>query len=474
MTDKGTVLIIEDSTVDCNFYRERLEENRYRIEVVANLTTAEEKLKQLCPDVVLLDLRFPPKHNSEEGLDFLKHIKSLDPAIKVIVVTGARDRGVALKAIEFGADDFVEKGERSYHELPFRVNKEYERLQIERELAKKQRGMVEEFGGLSCGEGQFIVGTSEKMRSLYEEIKRVAVTESTVLIQGEPGTGKELVAHAIHHHSLRKDKTFSVVNINAIPTEMVEAELFGVGKSAATGVDTRRGRFLEAQSGTLFLDEIGELSLELQPKLLRAIENKEIQPIGQSPKKIDVRIITATNRDLGQAIEDGRFRRDLHDRLNVMTLRVPPLRERRADILMLAEHFLEEYRKSLAKRDADLWGTNPKRIEIKGFQTSALILLMSYPWPGNVRELKNHIEQAVISADNDWISAADLKLAKGVQIDDGQRSLPDFVAEVERLLILDAISQTKDQKAAAKELGVPEATLRYKMDKYGIARSQSN
>ena len=348
MADRAKVLIVEDEDFYSDDYVEQLTEQRYNsraydIQIANDLQTADVRLKAVEPDIVLLDLRFPPRHEPEEGLDFLKKIKAFRAEIKVIVVTGERDANVGLAAIECGAYDFVQKHSESHSELAFRVNHAYERLQLERELAHTKDEQFSALGGYPYDRSQMIVGASEEMKALYAQIGQVAPTNATVLILGENGTGKELVARAIHYHSPRRHHPIITVNCSAIPAGLIESELFGYVKgSHSTATSDKKGLFAQADGSTLFLDEIGELPLALQVKLLRALQEGEIRPVGaNAPTKIDCRIIGSTNKDLEAAIKDGAFREDLYFRLNVVSLTVPTLRERKSDIALLAKHFLQ-------------------------------------------------------------------------------------------------------------------------------------
>jgi Nif-specific regulatory protein len=306
-----------------------------------------------------------------------------------------------------------------------------------------------------------IIGKSHAMRSLYDLIAQVAPSDTSVLIRGESGTGKEMVAQAVHYSSPRSEKPFIKVNCAALPETVIESELFGHEKGAFTGaIATRKGRFEMADTGTIFLDEIGDLSPAMQVKLLRVLQEREIERVGGNRTiKIDVRVIAATNRPLEELLQKNQFREDLYYRLNVFPLHLPPLRERKSDILLLADHFIEKYNKKSHK--------NVKRIA-----TSAINLLMSYHWPGNVRELENVVERAVLLANNDVILG--IHLPPSLQSAESTGTSPtatleETVDRVERELILDALKSSKgNYSKAAKALGITERIMGLRIKKYNL------
>jgi Nif-specific regulatory protein len=332
---------------------------------------------------------------------------------------------------------------------------EQERAQLQDENALLKRELQQKY------DFRNIVGTSKEMRDVYEQIAQVAPSGATVLIRGESGTGKELVAHAIHYNSPRSSKPFVKVNCAALPESLIESELFGHEKGAFTGaVARKRGRFELAEGGTLFLDEIGDLSPAMQVKLLRALQEREFERVGGTETiKVNVRLITATNVDLEQAVSDGRFRSDLYYRLNVFSIYLPPLRERRTDILLLADHFLEKYGSQNGKR-------------IKRISTPAIDMLMSYHWPGNVRELENVVERATLVCEGNVIHG--YHLPPTLQTAEGsgtvtKMSLDQAVGSFEKDLIQDALKTTRGNRArAARLLDTTERILGYKVRKYEI------
>jgi Nif-specific regulatory protein len=332
---------------------------------------------------------------------------------------------------------------------------EQERAQLQDENALLKRELQQKY------DFRNIVGTSKEMRDVYEQIAQVAPSGATVLIRGESGTGKELVAHAIHYNSPRSSKPFVKVNCAALPESLIESELFGHEKGAFTGAVTRkRGRFELAEGGTLFLDEIGDLSPAMQVKLLRALQEREFERVGGTETiKVNVRLITATNVDLEQAVSDGRFRSDLYYRLNVFSIYLPPLRERKTDILLLADHFLEKYGRQNGKR-------------IKRISTPAIDMLMSYHWPGNVRELENLVERATLVCEGNVIHG--YHLPPTLQTAEGsgtvtKMSLDQAVGAFEKDLIQDALKTTRGNRArAARLLDTTERILGYKVKKYEI------
>ena len=323
-----------------------------------------------------------------------------------------------------------------------------ENASLKRELQKKY-------------EFRNIIGTGKEIRDVYEQIAQVAHTNTTVLIRGESGTGKELVAHAIHYNSPRTAKPFVKVNCAALPESLIEAELFGHEKGAFTGaVASKKGRFELAEGGTLFLDEIGDLSPAMQVKLLRVLQEREFERVGgMETIKVNVRLIAATNVDLEQAVQEGRFRSDLYYRLNVFSIYLPPLRERKTDILLLAEHFLEKYAKQNGK-------------QVKRISTPAIDMLMSYHWPGNVRELENVIERATLVCEGQVIHGYDLPPTLQTAEGSGtinKMSLEQAVAGFEKELILDALKTARGNRArAARMLDTTERIIGYKIQKYGI------
>jgi len=332
---------------------------------------------------------------------------------------------------------------------------EQERAQLQDENALLKRELQQKY------DFRNIVGTSKEMRDVYEQIAQVAPSGATVLIRGESGTGKELVAHAIHYNSPRSSKPFVKVNCAALPESLIESELFGHEKGAFTGaVARKRGRFELAEGGTLFLDEIGDLSPAMQVKLLRALQEREFERVGGTETiKVNVRLITATNVDLEQAVSDGRFRSDLYYRLNVFSIYLPPLRERKTDILLLADHFLEKYGRQNGKR-------------IKRISTPAIDMLMSYHWPGNVRELENVVERATLVCEGNVIHGYNLPPTLQTAEGSGtvtKMSLDQAVNAFEKDLIQDALKTTRGNRArAARLLDTTERILGYKVKKYEI------
>ena len=441
--ESGKVLIVEDEEIYADVYSARLTPLGYQIEIATDVSAASQKLQAFQPDIVILDLRLQ-RQDSEEGLTFLKEIMAHNPAIKVIVVTVEGTIESAMKAHTLGAYDFIEKKTQGYNELPFRVNQAYEKLQMERRILELQQSEIDCIKGFRYGSDKVIVGDSECMHQLFEQINRVASTNTTVLVLGESGTGKELVAQAIHHQSPRASQPFVTVACGQTEKTLFSSELFGHERGAFTGATARKeGKFETANTGTIFFDEIAELDADSQVKLLRVLQERQFERLGgKQTIEVDVRVIAATNKNLEQAVQEGTFREDLYYRINVFPLHVPPLRERKSDIPLLSTHFLTQ-RSHL---------TGDKRI--KGFQEAAMAFLMSCSWQGNVRELENRIEQAMVLATSDWISAADIQIDAAKQFDTQSQVLTELVDEYERILIIDALEGAVDQKAAADQLGI--------------------
>lgn len=387
----------------------KLEEEGYKVDWAENGKTACDKISQENYHLILSDIRMPQM----DGLQLLDWIRERDKEIPVIMITAFADVDSAVRAMKKGAYDYVKKP-IDLEELTQIIGKvfrmkvlEEENVYLKNELSRKS--------------GMLVVGESAEFKKVMDLIAKVAKTKSTVLINGETGTGKELVANAIHYNSPRKNAPLVVVNCAALPENLLESELFGHIKGAFTGAyEDKKGKFAVANSGTLFLDEIGAIPVNLQSKLLRAIENQQFEPVGSTKTVFcDVRIIAATNIDLKKAIEKGEFREDLYYRLNVFPIYLSPLRQRTGDIPYLVEHFIKMYNIELKK-------------EIKGIEKEALDVLMSYYWPGNVRELENIMERAMVLCERDILTAEFFKMLhnKPIGPKDGlldQKPLEEFI-----------------------------------------------
>lgn len=408
------------------------------------------------PSVVTLDLGLPPHvDTSEEGFRCLLQMLGADPMAKVIVISGNDERENALKAVELGAYDFIQKPV-NLDELRVILTRAFH-LQM---LESENRRLQGELQGRS-GQHGGIIGQCPEMQQVFSNIRKVAASDVSVLISGESGTGKELAARAIHAASLRKDGPFIPINCGAIPENLLEGELFGHEKGAFTGaIATVQGKVEYAANGTLFLDEIGDLPLPLQVKLLRFLQEKVIQRVGgREDIRVDTRIIAATNVDIAKALSEGRFRDDLYYRISVVTLALPPLRERGDDLHMLAALFLRRFSDDLKKK-------------VKGFSPSALETLRNYSWPGNVRELENKIQRAVLMSTGSLVEPEDLGIAGGTESSPAAKGGITLRAARERLeveMIRFAISTNAGNIAkAAEELGVSRPTLYDLIKKYNI------
>jgi two-component system response regulator HydG len=450
------ILVVDDDPGHLVSVRTIIRSWGYGVETADDGSVAVDMVKSTPVDLILMDVRM----TQMGGIEALRQIKVYNPTIPVIIMTAYSSVDSAVEAIKSGAYEYLIKP------LDFEVLK----LTIER--ASEHAGLKEENRALkehlqSDYDIANIIGRSQPMKKLIEMMSMVAPSEATVLITGDSGTGKELIARSLHFNSPRKDKPLVVVNCAAITETLLESELFGHEKGSFTGADKRReGRFMQADSGTIFLDEIGETSSTMQAKLLRVLQEKEIQRVGgEETLKVDVRIVAATNRDLEKEVAEGNFREDLFYRLNVMPLNVPPLKERREDVPLLAQHFMTKF-------------SDKNRKAIKGLVPLAMDMLVNYDWPGNVRELENAIERAVILATGEHITEAQLPLniteqyedleirpTGTTQILDGTHSLED----IEKEAILAALNGSNGNKAeAARRLGVTRKTLHNKLKSYGL------
>jgi two-component system response regulator AtoC len=448
------VLVVDDEENLRLVLRTLLRRHGYEVETAESGEDALGLVDSFGPDVVLTDVRMPKMG----GLDLLTTLKAKGNEATVIVMSAYGNMDQALEAMKAGAYDYVQKPFKP-DEIVLALRKAEERELLRRE----NRALRDEIRK----EHRFddILAKSQKMLDIFRTISKIAEYKTTVLVAGESGVGKELVARAIHHRSTRRGGPFVAVNCGAIPENLLESELFGHKKGAFTdAVQDRRGLFEEADSGSLFLDEIGELPLSLQVKLLRVLEEEKIRRVGDVRDiKIDVRIITATHRDLLAETKAGRFREDLFYRLNVLPILVPPLRDRREDIPLLIDHFV-------ARNNVRL-GTS-----IRGLDTESRRLLFEYPWPGNVRELENTIERAMVLAEGDQIVAPDLpeRLREArdpvqTQLASGELSVKKTMRIVEEILIRRALQRTKGNRTRAAEvLEISHRALLYKIKDYQI------
>lgn len=452
-----TILVIEDKESMAQMLRQTLEAEGYRVLTAKDGEAGLKKFGGERVDLVLTDLKLPRK----DGLDVLKGVKEADPLVPVIVMTAFGTIETAVTAVKEGAFDFLTKPFDTGHLLVL-IQRALEGVRARRENLILKEEFREQLGFPT------IVGKSEALQEVIRQIQKAAPTTATVLLLGESGTGKEIFARALHHWSLRKKGPFVALNCAAIPRDLLESELFGHERGAFTDAKERKlGRFELAHGGTLFLDEIGEMDLALQSKLLRALEGHAIERVGGTkPITIDVRIVAASNRDLGQAVQTKQLREDLFYRLSVLPVRIPPLRERREDIPLLVDHFLDKF------------GRETKRGAVQ-LAPETLQALMQHPWKGNVRELENCIERAVILSEGPVIRPEALGLSpaettealiQGIPLGSGLHEMAATAVRLaESRAIKKVLADTKGNKSRAAEiLQVSYKTLLTKIKEYGL------
>jgi len=443
MDKKARILVVDDEAVVRDSMREWLTDAGYQVFTAESGRQALDVIQRERVSIVLADLVMP----GMDGIELMKRARELNPNIAVIIMTAYGSIPTAIAAMKEGAYDYIEKPF-----CPERVELLIQKLVEHQNLIQENISLRQRLEDRYRFEN--IVAKSHKMQKVIELIKTVAKSNASVLIIGETGTGKELVARAVHSQSYRCAKPFVAVSCAALPESLLESELFGHEKGSFTGAIARRkGRFELANKGTLFLDEIGEISANIQVHLLRVLEEKEFTRVGGTePIRVDVRLVTATNKDLKKAVERGEFREDLYYRINVVTIELPPLRERKEDIPLLANYFLSKFAQENQK-------------DIAGFSPNATELLMNYDWPGNVRELENAIERAIILAQDNWITAAELAPWGVVR----PGAVPKDLRELEREHILNVLAQTRgNYSQAARILGITRMTLYNKAKAYGI------
>ncbi len=468
-----TILIVDDDK-SIRYSLKRMMEGTFTILTAQN---GEEALSQMIenrPDLIIMDIKMPGRN----GIDVLKEIKSIDPKSLVIIMTAYGTTETAIEAMKYGAFDYILK--------PFPIPKMKELVGKALSLRRLMKEEVT-YSPLSGQEGEEdrIIGSSPKMQEIYKLIGQVAPSDVTVLLRGESGTGKELFARAIYHHSLRSSQPFLPVNCAAIPDTLLESELFGHEKGAFTGAASRRiGKLEQCQGGTVFLDEIGDMSLPIQAKLLRVLQERSFERLGgMETIKVDIRFIVATNKDLEDAISKGEFREDLYYRLNVVSIGIPPLRERKEDIPELTSYFLRKFNREMGKK-------------IAGLTPEAMEKITAYEWPGNVRQLENILKRTLVLCQGEWILEDHLLFGKGLEKREPDEALEkksfedildtlfeelsktpllmqdlDMISAIEKGLILRALQKTKgNQVQAALLLGINRSTLRSKMEKYHITK----
>lgn len=453
LSKQCNILVVDDESYTRELFTNLLIEKCYKIITVSNGYDALKKCREEEIDIVFLDLKMPHM----DGLTVLKHIKSLDSNIAVIIMTGHGTVESAVDAMKLGAFDYLTK--------PF-INLDEIKIVIEKTIAHRLL-LLENIYLRGKLEDQFritnIIGKSDKIMEIFNLINKIAPLDTTVLIRGESGTGKELIANTIHQLSKRNNKRFIPVNCSAIPENLLESSMFGHEKGAFTGAyKSTKGFFEEADEGTLFLDEVGELPLNIQVKLLRAIQERCFQRVGSTADiKVDIRLIAATNKDLEEEIKNGRFREDLFYRLNVISILIPSLRERMEDLPLLIKHFLDKYNKKLNK-------------SVKKVSSEAIECLTRYSWRGNIRELENAIERAIALSDNDIITPENLPpsiFKKGDSSFIDYSHMPFSVAkeEFEKKYLMDVLRNTNGNVSHAAEFsGIPRQNLHLKIKRYDI------
>ncbi len=447
MGKKVTILVVDDEQVHRYMLCSMFKEWGWKCVEADDGKTAVEAVRKFAYDAVLMDVRMARM----DGMEAFGKIHETHPALPVIIMTAYSSVDAAVEAIKHGAHDYLTKP-LDFDRLRLTLERAMDKKQVEEQ---KEEVSKDEKPGLSS---TAILGRSASMTELLEMISYVAPTEATVLINGESGTGKELVAAELHNNSERSDGPFVKVNCAALAESLLESELFGHEKGAFTGADRQRdGKFIQATGGTLFLDEIGETSQAMQVKLLRVLQEQELQRVGgQETIHTDARIIAATNRDLEKEVRDGNFREDLYYRLNVVTVTVPPLRDRRDDIPLLVDHFVHIF-------------AVKNRREVAGITSECMDLLASYSWPGNVRELENAIERGVILMRGEYLTEKSLPLPLQRQKQDSDTKTDNLssLQAQEKVLILKTLEETGGNKSeAARRLGITRKTLQNKLHKY--------
>ena len=455
---KDKLLVADDEQSMREFLEIMFKKEGYHVSLASNGEEVLKLTEKEIFDLVLLDIRMPRL----DGISALKKIKALSPETIVIMITAYASADTAIKAMKEGAYDYITKPFK-VDEIKLIIKNALEKKNLQRENILLKQVVRDRY------HFDNIIGQSSKMTALYDLLEKVAPTKTNILIAGESGTGKELVAKAIHYNSPRKDKPFVTLNCGAIPEPLIESELFGHMKGAFTdAIATKKGLFELADEGTIFLDEISELPLLMQVKLLRVLQDREFKRVGGTDDiRVDVRIISATNKDLEEAVREKRFREDLFYRLNVIQIKIPPLREKREDISLLTAHFLKKYSEELNKN-------------ISGISPEALRIMLNYDYPGNVRELQNIIERAVALETGEELSAQNLSSYLDEQLPTKKRpldleipnegiDLEKVVEDLERMLLLKALEKTKGiKKKAADLLHINFRSMRYRLEKYGL------
>ena len=456
------ILVVDDELIVCESCQRILEEEGYEVEVALSGQEAFEKMKESVFDIVITDLKMP----TLDGIDVLKYIRKEFPDTIVIMITGFSTVETAVEAMKLGAFDYIPKP-FTPDEVSVVVKKALEKRSLQLENIYLRQELQEKYGFHN------IVGKSKKMQEIYRIIAKVAPTDSTVLIYGQSGTGKELIARAIHFNSLRREKQFVPVDCAVLSENLLESELFGHIRGSFTGaVTTKPGLFEIADGGTVFLDEVGNISLSIQAKLLRVLQEREFTPVGGTKiKKVDIRLVAATNKTLEKMIKEETFREDLYYRLNIVPMYLPSLKERQEDIPMLAIHFLKKYSEEMGKT-------------IKGFTPEAMERLIRYHWPGNVRELENVIERSVVMVDGEMVQPEHLILPKEqeqgeieIQVpltSDGLKELKKHLREkavedVERAFVTNALERNNGNVTrASEEVGMLRPNFQALMRKYNL------
>ena len=468
------ILIVDDDK-SIRYSLKRMMEGKYSILTAQNGEEALERVKESSPDLILMDIKMPGR----SGIDVLREIKSIDPKSLVIIMTAYGTTETAIEAMKYGAFDYILKP----FPIPQMKGLVEKALSLRRMM--KQEVIYASTEGEETDEGERIIGSSPKMQEIYKIVGQIAPSNVTVLLRGESGTGKELFARAIYQHSSRSNLPFLPVNCAAIPDTLLESELFGHEKGSFTGATSRRiGKLEQCQGGTIFLDEIGDMSLSTQAKLLRVLQEKNFERLGGTETiKVDIRLIVATNKDLEEAIGNGKFREDLYYRLNVVSIMIPPLKERKEDIPGLVSYFLKKFNRELKKG-------------IVGITPSAMAKIASYGWPGNVRQLENVLKRAMVLCQGEWILEDQLLFEKGWERREAQEESSkknvedlldalfeefstasvtpqdlDMISSLERGMILRALQKTRgNQLKAAALMGINRSTLRGKMERYNIKK----